>query len=91
MSDSWLHKINEHYRVKAISDEERRKAFSDELEKIGPVHFVADPDDPKQGVGWFRAEGGFVAYTKYANGYSIHRSASLTTELVMALAKDLDK
>lgn len=85
--DSWLAGMS---KAMQEASERRRVEQAEFHAKLpAPVYFVADPDDPELGVGWFRAEGGFVAFPKYKNGYHPKLVGTLTDELVAALAKEV--
>lgn len=66
-----------------------RKAFNRKLGK--PVLFLPDPDATGHGVGWFRADKGFVAYRKYSNGYDPLSRFVLEDELLRALIPHMSK
>lgn len=72
--------------------EERRlqhASFNAKLAKREPILFEPHKDDPTCGFGWFLAEGGFVGYGKYANGYDPDSRQQLTFDFIRALAAHL--
>ncbi len=75
-----------------LSKEEQRKEFNKKLEEVGPVLFIPYEDSPEgHGLGWFRANGGFVAFRKYSNGYEMIRSGTLEDELIRKLYEQIPK
>lgn len=66
----------------------REKARAEFNAKLGePAVFIADGDaeDERFGVGYWKAEGGVVAYRRYANGFDPMSRTEFTNELLNML------
>lgn len=52
-----------------------------------PAVFVPDADDARLGIGYWKAEGGVVAYRKYVNGYDPFSRVEYPDSLIDILNK----
>lgn len=89
--DSWLSSFSK--GLKSISDDRAVKhaEFNKKLSVKDPVLFVPDVEDPRFGVGWFRADKGFVGYRRYANGYDPNSRMVMEDDFLNALIPHMPK
>lgn len=52
-----------------------------------PAVFIADETDPRFGIGYWKSEGGVIAYRRYANGYSAKSRMEYDNSLIDILVK----
>lgn len=62
-----------------------RKEFNLRLGE--PAVFAPANDDPRFGIGYWKANGGVIAFRKYANGYDPYSRMEYSTELIAILNK----
>ena len=82
------------FTLSDFSHELDKQSARKELEKkefnrlLGePVVFIADKEDARFGVGFWKAKGGVVAYRRYANGYDNFSRMEYSDELITLLNK----
>jgi hypothetical protein len=83
MSD--LKGFSDALREASTRREQERVVFNRQLGE--PAVFVADPDDARFGIGYWKAEGGVVAYRKYVNGYDPFTRCEYTNAEIDILVK----
>lgn len=89
MTDNWLSDFSASLEFQRVENEKQRLFVNKQLEKMGPVIFISDPETPDIGVGWFKVQGGFVAYRKYKNGYEARPFETLPDAFVRQLSQHL--
>lgn len=78
--------LNDFARALDIAAEANRRKHEEFQRALGaPIMFIPSPDDPEQGIGWFRGDVGFFSYVKYHNGYDPNTRHILTDSLIRAL------
>lgn len=90
MTDSWLSGFSSMLDRQTEERQERIRKFNAVVPE--PLVFIPDEGGAEgHGIGWFQADGGFIAFRKYSNGYHPERVDVLTNELVKKLAEHLPK
>lgn len=91
MSGQFYSGISRAMEASAKKREDERNFVHVQLEAIGPVVWLPDPEDDRFGVGWFRGDTGFFAHRRYANGWEQHRCAVLEDGLLLKLLPHMPK
>lgn len=72
-------------RLRNSNLEQRQIIHNNNLNAQGPILVIPDKNDPTIGIGWFYTGTAFVAYQKYANGWSLYSVAVMTCDTVKQL------
>lgn len=74
-----------------VAAEARRREHELLQTKLGePFVFVPDQDDPRFGVGYWKADKGVFSYRKYANGYDPYSRNEFTNDFIDLLVRVRD-
>ena len=84
-----LEEFSRALEVSAVTRQEAHAEFNRRLAKQTPVLWLPDPEDERFGIGWFRADKGFISFRRYANGYDPNSRFVLEDTLLLALIPSL--
>lgn len=80
--------LNEFSRALNEASERKERERIEFNARLGePAVFVPNEDDPRFGIGYWKAQGGVVAYRKYINGYDPLSRMEYTDEFIDILNK----